>query len=78
VATSLLIIAIKSLIGFLGDVQNLAIDWDILLSFTALSVVGIFAGIWLSKFIKGSNLKKSFGWFVVVMGLYILYKELLG
>ncbi|MCO5723242.1 sulfite exporter TauE/SafE family protein [Robiginitalea marina] len=78
VATSLLIIAIKSLIGFLGDVQNLAIDWDILLSFTALSVVGIFVGIWLSKFIKGSNLKKSFGWFVVVMGLYILYKELLG
>ena len=78
VATSLLIIAIKSLIGFLGDVQNLAIDWKLLLSFTALSVIGIFLGIWLSNFIKGSNLKKSFGWFVVVMGLYILYKELLG
>ncbi len=78
VATSLLIIAIKSLIGFLGDVQNLAIDWKLLLSFTALSVIGIFLGIWLSNFIKGSNLKKSFGWFVVIMGLYILYKELLG
>ncbi len=77
VATSLLIIAIKSLIGFLGDVQNLPIDWTILLSFTALSVIGIFVGIWLNKFIKGSSLKKSFGWFVLIMGVYILYKELL-
>lgn len=77
VATSLLIIAIKSLIGFLGDVQNLAIDWTVLLSFTALSIIGIFVGIWLNKFIKGSSLKKSFGWFVVIMGIYILYKELL-
>lgn len=76
VATSLLIIAIKSLIGFLGDVQNLAIEWAFLLSFTALSVVGIFIGVWLSKFIEGSKLKKGFGWFVVAMAVYILWKEL--
>ena len=76
VATSLFIIAIKSLIGFLGDVQNLEIDWTFLLSFTAVSVVGIFIGIWLNKFIDGKKLKKAFGWFVLVMGLYIIYKEL--
>ena len=76
VATSLLIIAIKSLIGFLGDVQNLNIDWPFLLIFTAISVVGIFIGIWLNKFIDGKKLKKAFGWFVLVMGIYIIYKEL--
>lgn len=76
VATSLLIIAIKSLIGFLGDVQNLDIDWPFLLIFTAISVVGIFIGIWLNKFIEGKKLKKAFGWFVLVMGIYIIYKEL--
>jgi uncharacterized protein len=76
VATSLLIIAIKSLIGFLGDVQNLAIDWVFLLSFTAVSVAGIFIGIWLNKFIDGKKLKKGFGWFVLLMGVYIFYKEL--
>lgn len=76
VATSLFIIAIKSLIGFLGDVQNLEIDWPFLLSFTSLSVVGIFIGIWLNKFIDGKKLKKAFGWFVLVMGIYIIYKEL--
>ena len=76
VATSLLIIAIKSLIGFIGDVENLAIDWSFLLIFTSVSVVGIFLGIYLSNFIEGKKLKKGFGWFVLVMGIYIIYKEL--
>ncbi|AZQ44797.1 sulfite exporter TauE/SafE family protein [Nonlabens ponticola] len=78
VATSLFIIAIKSLIGFVGDVQNLAIDWNFLLVFTGLSVIGIFIGVWLNKFIDGKKLKKAFGWFVLVMGIYIIYKELAG
>lgn len=76
VATSLLIIAVKSLIGFVGDVQNLEIDWEFLSVFTALSVVGIFIGIWLNTFIDGSKLKKAFGWSVLLMGVYILIKEL--
>lgn len=75
VATSLLIIAVKSLIGFLGDVQNIEIEWSFLGIFTALSVAGIFIGIWLNKFINGAKLKKGFGWFVLIMGLYIVYKE---
>jgi uncharacterized membrane protein YfcA len=76
VATSLLIIAIKSLIGFVGDVQNLQIDWPFLLPFSGLSIVGIFIGIWLNNLIDGKKLKKGFGYFVLVMGIYIIYKEL--
>ena len=76
VATSLLIIAVKSLIGFIGDVENLEIDWPFLLVFTAISVVGIFLGSYLSNFIDGKKLKKGFGWFVLVMGIYIIIKEL--
>lgn len=75
VATSLSIIAVKSLIGFLGDVQNMEIDWKFLLGFTAISVIGIFIGTWLNKFIDGKKLKKGFGWFVLVMGVYILISE---
>lgn len=77
VATSLLIIAIKSLIGFIGDVENLTIDWTFLLSFSGLSIAGIFVGIWLNKFIDGKKLKKGFGWFVLIMGIYIILKETL-
>lgn len=78
VATSLMIIAIKSLIGFLGDLQNVDIDWIFLSIFTSFSVVGIFIGIYLNKFIDGSKLKKGFGWFVLLMGIYIILKETWG
>lgn len=77
VATSLLIIAVKSLIGFIGDIQNLDIDWGFLITFTSLSIAGIFVGGYLNKFIDGKKLKKGFGWFVLVMGIYIIGKELL-
>lgn len=76
VATSLLIIAIKSLIGFLGDVQNLEIDWNFLIIFTLISVVGIFLGVYLNRSVDGKKLKKSFGWFLLLMGVYIVWKEL--
>lgn len=76
VGTSLLIIAAKSLIGFVGDLSNMEVDWKFLISFTALSVVGIFLGSYLSKFVPGEKLKKSFGWFVLVMGIYIISKEI--
>ncbi len=78
IATSLFIIAINSLIGFLGDVQNISIDWVFLLSFSAISIVGIFIGMWLNRYIDGKKLKKGFGWFVLLMGIYIILKELVG
>lgn len=77
VGTSLLIIAAKSLIGFLGDISTQTIDWQMLLIFTGLSVVGIFIGSALSKKINDKALKKGFGWFVLVMGIYIIGKELM-
>jgi hypothetical protein len=76
VGTSLLIIAAKSLIGFTGDVGHYDMDYRFLISISALAVAGIFAGNWLSHKIDGNKLKKGFGWFVLVMGIYILVKEL--
>ncbi len=78
VGTSLSIIAVKSLVGFLGDLQTeLLIDWNFLLSFTALAVAGIFLGGYLSKFISGKSLKKGFGWFVLLMAIIIVVKEII-
>ncbi|MBO6880604.1 sulfite exporter TauE/SafE family protein [Winogradskyella sp.] len=76
VGTSLLIIAVKSLIGFLGDIPNIDIDWNFLLLFTAISIIGIVLGVYLSKFISGKKLKKGFGYFTLIMAIYIIYKEL--
>lgn len=76
VGTSLLIIAAKSLIGFTGDLSNYTMDWKLLSIITALAIIGIFIGDALSKKIEGNKLKKGFGWFVLVMGIYIIVKEL--
>lgn len=75
IGTSLVIIAAKSLFGFLGDLSVITIDWKLLLGFTTLAVVGIFIGNQLSHKINGAKLKKGFGWFVLVMGIVILLKE---
>lgn len=77
VGTSLSIIAVNSLIGFLGDLQTRTMDWNFLMLFTALAVAGIFIGSKLSTIVPSQRLKPAFGWFVLVMGIYILGKELL-
>ena len=76
VGTSLFIIAMNSLVGFIGDVQNLEIDWVFLLTFSAISVVGIFIGMYLTKYTNESQLKKIFAYFVLLMAGIILLKEM--
>lgn len=75
VATSLLIIASKSLIGFIGDLQLRAIQWDFLLTITAISIAGVFIGLKLLKFVPGGRLKSIFGWFVLLMSLAMVIQE---
>lgn len=77
IGTSLFIIAFNSLLGFSGDLINgQPINWYVLLAFTTSAVIGIFIGMYLSKKIEGNKLKTAFGWFVLAMGIYILFKEL--
>lgn len=76
VATSLIIIAFNSLIGFAGSIGSTPIEWPFLLGFTGFAVAGIFIGIILSKKISNQTLKPIFGWFVFITGIYIIIKEL--
>jgi hypothetical protein len=77
VGTSLLIIAVKSIIGFTGDIAaSREIDWIFLIVITILAVGGIFMGSWMSNYIPGAKLKKGFGWFVLAMAVFIISKEL--
>ncbi|OBX26722.1 hypothetical protein LX77_02990 [Gelidibacter algens] len=76
IGTSLFIISINSLVGFTGDLQHRAIEWSFLLIFTAISIVGIIIGVYASKFISGTKLKRGFGWFTLVVALYIIYREM--
>jgi uncharacterized membrane protein YfcA len=76
VGTSLLIIAAKSLIGFTGDFGHFDIDWRLLFSVTAIAIAGIFIGNRLTRKVDGEKLKTGFGWFVLVIGAYIIVREL--
>ena len=76
IGTSLSIIAVNSLVGFLGDVQTRTMDWSFLLVFAAFAVAGIFIGTKVSTYVSSRKLKPAFGWFVLIMGVYILGKEL--
>jgi uncharacterized protein len=76
VGTSLFIIALNSLIGFTGDLGHIDIDWKFLMIISVIAIAGIFIGGALGKKIAGEKLKKGFGWFVLIMGIYIMIKEL--
>ena len=76
VGTSLIIIALKSLLGFFfGDALTMEIDWAFLGTFTTLSLIGIFIGSYIGNFIDGQRLKKGFGYFIIVMAVFIFYME---
>ncbi len=78
VGTSLLIIAAKSLIGFLGDNDMYPIvDWPLLFTVLAAAIAGIFIGNHLNLRVSAGKLKIFFGWFVLALGTYILYREFL-
>ncbi len=75
IGTSLLIIALNSLIGFAGDLGLHPIDWTFLLMITAIAIGGIFIGSYFNQKVNSEKLKKGFGWFVLVMGIYIIFRE---
>jgi uncharacterized membrane protein YfcA len=77
IATSLVIIAIKSLVGFIGDVENHDIDWIFLVKFSSISIVGIYIGQAIGIKIDGAKLKKGFGYFILIIASSILIKEIL-
>ena len=75
VGTSLFIISLNSFSGFSGYIGLVEIPWIFLLKFTSFSVVGIFVGASLVKFISQNSLKKAFAVFLIIMGIFILYKN---
>lgn len=76
VGTSLIIIAAKSLIGFLGDIgSGQVINFQFIIIVSIIAIAGIFLGGYISKFIESRKLKSGFGWFVLVMGIYVIFNE---
>jgi uncharacterized membrane protein YfcA len=80
VATSLIVIALKSYSGFwkyldVLESQSLELDWKTLLIISALGIAGSFAGSKMARRLPQEKLKRGFGWFLIVMGIYILARS---
>jgi uncharacterized membrane protein YfcA len=79
VGTSLLIIAANSLTGFSGDlIAGVNLDWLFLLKATGMALIGIFLGSSAARYVPSSKLKPAFGWFVLISGVYIMGRQILG
>lgn len=76
VGTSLCIIALNSLIGFAGNIGNQSINWLFLLEISGVCAVGILIGSLLSNKVSSQKLRPAFGWFTLVVGIFVLVKEL--
>jgi uncharacterized membrane protein YfcA len=78
IGTSLVIIFLNSTFGFMGDlIQGVNLNLKLLFLITGISIVGMLIGTILSKKISGQKLKPFFGWFILIMGIFIIAKELL-
>lgn len=75
IGTSLCIVSLNSLIGFTGNIGLQVINWQFLLSISGLCIVGIIIGSLLSSKVSAHKLKPAFGWFTLVIGVYIFIKE---
>jgi hypothetical protein len=76
VGTSLAVIALNAFAGFaryLGvlESQSLALDWSVLLTVAAVGVVGSYAGNRIGRHLPQATLRRLFGGFLVLMGLFI-------
>ena len=77
IGTSLMIIALQSLLGFAGDVwRGIAVNWPLLGVVAIIAVLGIIVGSLSAHLIKEQKLKTAFGWFVLIMGATILIEQL--
>ncbi|NBE83961.1 sulfite exporter TauE/SafE family protein [Micromonospora rubida] len=76
VGTSLVVITMKSFAGLAGYLSSVSINWGLAAAVTAAAVVGSLLGGLVAGRIPEDVLRKTFGWFVVVMGVFVLAQQL--
>ncbi|MBC2934279.1 sulfite exporter TauE/SafE family protein [Nocardioides sp. zg-1228] len=75
VGTSLLVISMKSFAGLAGYLSSVELPWGLVLSVTAAAVVGSVLGGRLAGRVPEARLRRAFGWFVLVMGGFVLVQQ---
>ena len=72
IGTALLVIAAKSVTGFLGYLDHVSVDWGLILSFTLAASIGKALGLYISQFLDARHLQKGLGYVVSIVALLVL------
>lgn len=75
IGTSLVIIAANSIAGFLGYINQVAIDWQLVFSFTLAASGGTVAGAYLNRYVNAKQLQQGFGYFILAVAIFVLVKQ---
>ncbi|BBA80279.1 hypothetical protein RGRSB_1915 [cyanobacterium endosymbiont of Rhopalodia gibberula] len=75
IGTSLVIIALNGIAGFLGYVGKVPLDWSLMASFTLVASFGTFFGAHLSQYVQAKQLEKGFGYFLIVVAVFIFIQQ---
>lgn len=76
IGTSLIIIAMNSVAGFLGHIESGSMDWMVTLTFASAGLLGTFSGMKLSRRLSSSKLQKAFAVFVIGLAIFLLVDNL--
>ncbi|MDD5295752.1 MAG: sulfite exporter TauE/SafE family protein [Rhodocyclaceae bacterium] len=77
VGTSLAVVSLNSLSGFAGYFGSVAINFTLMGSFAAVTVLSSLTGARLARRLPAETLKKAFAWGLVVAATYIMAKTVL-
>ncbi len=78
VGSSLFIIALKSLLGFTGDLQaGIELDLSLIAFMLTATCAGMIVSTIIAKKVKGTALQKFFAFFTLIIAIIIISKELM-
>lgn len=75
VGSSLAIICVNALTGFLGLAGRVPVDWRAVALVAAGTAPGIAAGVALQPRVRPRELRRAFAWFLFVVAAYMLWQE---
>lgn len=75
VGTSLVVITMNCAAAFAGYVGKVEIPWLLVGGMTLMAIAGILAGSRIGRRVPAATLRQAFGWFLVAMSLFILYRS---
>lgn len=75
VGTSLVVIAMNCAAAFVGYIGKVEVPWRLVAALTLAAVTGILLGSCAARRLAASTLRRGFGWFLIAMSVFILYRS---